>query len=72
MHRIWVMFTCLKRRHYNKAPLVWLANIHHWGQHFPELHNILASNITITDEYPVENTTASLGPKHSIAIQQTS
>jgi hypothetical protein len=41
-------------------------------QHFPELHNILASNNTITDEYPVENTTASLGPKHSIAIQQTS
>ena len=49
------MLTCLKRRHYNKAPLLWLANIHHWGQHFPELYNIMANNITITDEYPVEN-----------------
>jgi hypothetical protein len=56
VNRIWVMFTCLKRRHYNKAPLVWLANFHHWGQHFPQLHNILSNNIAITDEYPVENT----------------
>ena len=64
VHRIWIMFTCLKRRHYNKAPLLWLANFHHWGQHFPQLHNILANNIAITDEYPVENT-------HSIIRAQT-
>lgn len=64
MSRIWVMFTCLKRRHYNKAPLLWLANIHHWGQHFPQLYNILANNIAITDEYPVENA-------HSIIRAQT-
>ena len=24
MTKIWIMFTCLKRRHYNKAPLVWI------------------------------------------------
>ena len=64
VNRIWVMFTCLKRRHYNKAPLVWLANFHHWGQHFPQLHNILSNNIAITDEYPVENT-------HSVIRAQT-
>ena len=29
MIRIWVMFVCLNRRHYNKAPLVWLSNAVH-------------------------------------------
>ena len=29
MMRIWVMFVCLKRRHYNKAPLVWLSCVNH-------------------------------------------
>lgn len=31
MIRIWIMFTCLKRRHYNKAPLVWINMCVHWG-----------------------------------------
>ena len=32
MIRIWVMFTCLQRRHYNKAPLVWINMCSHWGK----------------------------------------
>lgn len=64
MNRIWAMFTCFRRRHYNKAPLVWMSNIHHWGQNFPELYNTMSQNIIISDEYPVENT-------HSIIRAQT-
>ena len=37
MVRIWVMFTCLKRRHYNKAPLVWINMCAHWGNYCPQL-----------------------------------
>lgn len=62
--RIWIMFTCLRRRHYNKAPLVWLNMCCHWGRNFPEMYNILLNYLTITDEYPVENT-------HSILRAQT-
>ena len=28
--RIWVMFFCYRRHHYNKAPLVWLSNFLFW------------------------------------------
>jgi len=28
--RIWIMFTCLQRPHYNKAPLVWIDMCLHW------------------------------------------
>ena len=31
--RIWIMFTCLQRRHYNKAPLVWIDMCLHWGNY---------------------------------------
>ena len=64
MTRIWVMFTCLQRRHYNKAPLVWLSNHFHWGLNFKELYNMLTQWSVIADEYPVENT-------HSIIRAQT-
>ena len=30
---IWIMFTCLQRRHYNKAPLVWIDMCLHWGNY---------------------------------------
>ena len=39
MVRIWVMFVCLKHRHYNKSLLVWLSCTAHWGKNFPELYN---------------------------------
>ncbi|XP_028410469.1 uncharacterized protein LOC114533084 [Dendronephthya gigantea] len=64
MIRIWVMFLCLKRRHYNKAPLVWLSNISHWKSKFSALYEQFSTWPTIFDEYPVENT-------HSIIRAQT-
>ena len=64
MIRIWVMFLCLKRRHYNKAPLVWLSNTSHWQNKYNELYEQFSTWPTIFDEYPVENT-------HSIIRAQT-
>lgn len=64
MIRIWIMFTCLQRRHYNKAPLIWINMCSHWGKNAPQLYNLLTNYITIFDEYPVENT-------HSILRSQT-
>ena len=54
--RIWIMFTCLRRRHYNKTPLVWINMCLHWGKYSPNLYELLRKYITIFDEYPVENT----------------
>ena len=62
--RIWIMFTCLQRRHYNKAPLVWINMCLHWGKYSPHLYQLLQNYITVFDEYPVENT-------HSILRAQT-
>ena len=62
--RIWIMFTCLRRRHYNKTPLVWINMCLHWGKYSPHLYELLRKYITIFDEYPVENT-------HSILRAQT-
>ena len=56
MIRIWVMFVCLKRRHYNKAPLVWLSCTNHWAKNYSELYEHFSKWPTIFDEYPVENT----------------
>ena len=58
------MFTCLKRRHYNKAPLVYINMCSHWGKYAPQLYELLQNHITVFDEYPVENT-------HSIIRAQT-
>ena len=64
MIRIWVMFLCLKRRHYNKAPLVWLSNTSHWKSKCNELYEQFSTWPVIFDEYPVENT-------HSVIRAQT-
>ena len=64
MIRIWIMFTCLQRRHYNKAQLIWINKCSHWGKNAPQLYNLLTNYITIFDEYLVENT-------HSILRSQT-
>ena len=53
--RVWVMFTCLQRHHYNKAPLIWLAMVTHWKNNNPELLQLIWKNLVIFDEYPVEN-----------------
>jgi len=62
--RIWIMFTCLRRRHYNKAPLVWISMCSYWGKHSPQLFDLLRNYLAIFDEYPVENV-------HSILRAQT-
>ena len=62
--RVWIMFFCFRRRHYDKAPLVWLSNILYWKKMKPGIFNIIKENITIFDEYPVENA-------HSIFRAQT-
>ena len=64
MIRIWVMFVCLKRRHYKKSPLVWLSCTTHWENNVPQLYSLWKKWPTIFDEYPVENT-------HSILRAQT-
>ncbi|XP_028515844.1 uncharacterized protein LOC114575348 [Exaiptasia diaphana] len=53
--RIWTMFVCLERHHYNKAPLVWLAMCTYWGIYHPGMYNLLRQSLAIFDEYPVEN-----------------
>ena len=64
MSFIWVMFYCMNRRHYNKAPLVWIANVLYWKEKCPILYNTLRRFLSATDEYPVENA-------HSIIRAQT-
>ena len=55
MIRVWIMFTCLKRRHYNKVPLVWINMCAQWGKHSTNLYKLLRNYVAIFDEYPVEN-----------------
>ena len=54
MIRIWTMFTCLERHHYDKAPLVWLAMCTYWGIHNPHLSLMLRLYLIMFNEYPVE------------------
>ena len=62
--RVWIMFYCFRRRHYDKAPLIWLSNILYWKKHRPDIFKVIKENITIFDEYAVENA-------HSIFRAQT-
>ena len=62
--RIWIMFICLQRRHYNKAPLVWINMCLHRGKYSQHLYQLLQNYSIVFDEYPVENT-------HSILRAQT-
>ena len=55
MIRVWVMFTCLLRHDYNKAPLIRLEMVTYWGKNNPELYKLIWKNLVIVDEYPVEN-----------------
>ena len=54
--KLWVMFVCFKRRHYNKSPLVWLSNYLYWTKNCPQLASLMQQFITSFDEYPVEHT----------------
>ena len=55
MQQVWLMYYSFNRRHYDKAPLVWLANIAYWQQVQHPLYTLLRSNLHVIDEYPVEN-----------------
>ena len=55
MLRIWIMFFCFRRRHYNKAPLVWLSNVLYWNDTDHPLYHLLRECLQVLDEYPVEN-----------------
>ena len=52
---IWTVFHCFRRKHYDKAPLVWISNSGYWSHHYPELYQTFENNIASTDEYPIEN-----------------
>ena len=55
MARIWTMFLCFHRHHYNKSPLVWFSNILFWEKNNKVLYDTLKDYISIQDEYGVEN-----------------
>ena len=56
MIRVWVMFTCLQRHHYNKAPLIWFAMVTYWRNNNTELYQLIWKiDLVIFDKYPVEN-----------------
>ena len=60
----WIMFYCFKRRHYDKATLIWLSNILHWKNDNFDMFNCFRNFLNISDEYGVENA-------HSIIRAQT-
>ena len=35
--RVWAMFYCFNRRHYDKAPLIWLSNVLYWQKYRPDI-----------------------------------
>ena len=64
--RLWVMFFCFRRRHYNKSPLVWFSNVLFWkdGGGSRDIYNVFAENLSVIDEYFVEHV-------HSVIRRQT-
>ena len=49
------MFFCFRRRHYNKALLVWLSNFLFLKQIDHPLFHLIMNHLNVLDEYPVEN-----------------
>ena len=56
MLRIWTMFYCFQRHHYDKNLLVWVSNLSFWRKYNNNLFNFLFNSLPATDEYPIENT----------------
>ena len=54
--RVWTMFLCFSRRHYNKTPLIWMQQLLYWQKTNPALYDTYTGNIASVDEYRVENT----------------
>lgn len=65
MIRIWTMFMCLERHHYDKAPLVWIAMCTYWGINNPDLYLMLRLFLVIFVKMP----TASLDQRQSTVTQ---
>ena len=53
--RIWVLFQRLRRRNYNKAPLVFLSDVFYWKLNNHPIVDILSNNLPIFNDYFVEN-----------------
>ena len=51
MQQVWLMYYSFNRRHYDKAPLVWLANIAYWQQVQHPLYTLLRSNCGVFDTH---------------------
>ena len=64
MRFVWLLFYCLKRHHYDKAPLVWLSNLLFWEQKKYPFFDTFRSCLNATDKYGIENA-------HSIIRAQT-
>jgi hypothetical protein len=58
--RIWVLFQRLRRRNYNKAPLVFLSDVFYWRHNNHPIADILKENLPIFNDYFVENFHSSL------------
>ena len=55
MHQVWCMYFTFKRKHYDKSPLIWLANTAYWKHIKHALHTTLRNYLYICDKCPVEN-----------------
>jgi len=53
--RIWVLFQRLRRRNYNKAPLVFLSDVFYWELNNHPMADVLKKNLPIFNDYFVEN-----------------
>ena len=53
--RIWILFQRLQRYNYNKAPLIFLSDRFYWIFNEHPILNILKNNLSIFNDYFVEN-----------------
>ena len=65
LKRIWLMFLCFARDHYDKSPLVFLSNLLYWEKIGHPLLTTFQNPLLAFTEYPVEYF-------HSIIRDQTS
>ena len=54
MFHLCLMFISMTRRHYNKASLSWLSDLHYQAKYLPELYNFQANNLSLVTEKKVE------------------
>ena len=54
LKRIWLMFLCFGRHHYDKSPLVFLSSVLYWEKISHPLLLTLRSSIVSSTKYPVE------------------